>query len=233
MSLPTSPTTATKTIPSYLYFQYIDDPDLPALIQSYNDLTQEYVDWFNNVNLPVYTNLQGALLDWVGMGVYGLPRPALSTTSFGGVIGQIASVPYVGPAASGPSPTIVNAISTTQIFSTSTNFDTPDDIYQRVLTWFFYKGDGYDFSIPWFKRRIARFLFGSHGTDVFNGNNTAFPFTPTISVTFDDTTSPLATCTITISNSASLGYIATYFEAALETGVLAAPFRFKYIVTLS
>ena len=79
----------------------------------------------------------------------------------------------------------------------------------------------------------ARFLFGSHGTDVFNGNNTAFPFTPTISVTFDDTTSPLATCTITISNSASLGYIATYFEAALETGVLAAPFRFKYIVTLS
>lgn len=227
MSLPTSPTSVTKTIPSYLYFQYLDDQDLPSLIASYNTLTQEYVDWFNDVNLPIYTGLEDGLLDWVGMGVYGISRPAFSTTVYNGVIGQIASVPYQGPAASGPTPNIVNAISTTQIFATSTNYETPDDIYKRVLTWFFYKGDGFDFSIPWLKKRIARFLFGVDGTDV------SMPFTPTISITFDDTTVPQPTCTIAISDSASLGPVATYFEAAVETGVLALPFRFTYVVTLS
>lgn len=210
-----------------MYFQYIDDPDLPSLIASYNSLTQEYVDWFNDVELPVYTGLQGALLDWVGMGVYGISRPSFSTTILNGIVGPIASVTYHGPAASGPTPNIANAISSTQLYLSTTNYDTPDDIYKRVLTWFFYKGDGFNFSIPWFKRRIARFLFGENGTDV------SLPFTPTISVTFNDATSPLPTCTIVITNSSSLGPIATYFEAALETGVIAAPFRFQYIVTLS
>lgn len=227
MSLPATPTSVTKTIPSYLYFQYIDDQDLPTLIASYNSLTQEYVDWFNNVNLPVYTGLQDGLLEWVGMGVYGITRPAFSTTTINGIVGPIASVPYHGPAASGPTPNIANAISSTQLYLSSTNYDTPDDIYKRVLTWFFYKGDGFNFSIPWLKQRIARFLFGTNGTDV------SPPFTPTISVTFNDATVPLPTCTITISNSSSLGPIATYFEAAVETGVLALPFRFTYIVTLS
>lgn len=227
MSLPDSPTSVTKTIPSYLYFQYIDDQNLPALISSYNSLTQEYVDWFNEVNLPIYTGLQGDLLDWVGEGVYGVPRPSFGTTSINGVIGQIASVPYQGASSGAPNPNIVNAISTTQVYATSTSFDTPDDIYKRVLTWFFYKGDGYDFSIPWLKKRIARFLFGDNGTDV------SIPFTDTISVTFNDATSPQPTCTIAISNSASLGPIGTYFEAAVETGVLQLPFRFQYTVTLS
>jgi hypothetical protein len=227
MSLPTTPTSVTKTIPSYLYFQYIDDQNLPSLISSYNSLTQEYVDWFNNVNLPVYTGLEGALLDWVGMGVYGISRPAFSTTKIDGIVGPIASVPYQGPSSSGPSPNIVNVISSTQLYTTTTNYDTPDDIYKRVLTWFFYKGDGFDFSIPWFKKRIARFLFGVDGTDI------SMPFTPTISVTFDDTTTPQPTCTIAISSSSSLGSIATYFQAAIETGVLATPFRFQYTVTLS
>lgn len=227
MSLPTTPTSITQTIPSYLYFQYIDDQDLPSLISSYNNLTQEYVDWFNNVNLPVYTGLEGGLLDWVGKGVYGISRPVFSTTTINGIVGPIASVPYQGPSSGAPDPNIANAISSTQIYATTTNFDTPDDVYKRVLTWFFYKGDGFDFSIPWFKRRIARFLYGINGTDI------SMPFTPDISVTFNDSTSPLPTCTIEISNSSSLGPIATYFEAAIETGVLASPFRFAYIVTLS
>ena len=37
--LPTSPTNVLKTIPSYLYFQYLDDQNLPALISAYNTLT--------------------------------------------------------------------------------------------------------------------------------------------------------------------------------------------------
>ena len=227
MSLPEAPVTVTQTIPSYLYFQYIDDQNIPALITSYNDLTQDYVDWFNTVNLPVYTGLQGALLDWIGRGVYGVARPSFSTTVINGIIGQIASVPYQGPSSGAPTPNIANAISSTQVYATSTNFETPDDIYKRVLTWFFYKGDGFDFSIPWLKRRIARFLYGVDGKDIDSA------FTPDISVMFDDATTPLPTCMIEITNSSSLGPIGPYFEAAVETGVLALPFRFAYTVTLS
>lgn len=222
MSLPTHTTNITKTIPSYLYFQYQNDPDLPALIDSYNVITQEYVDWFNDINLPIYTNLNGALLDWVGQGLYGLIRPSISSTTISNVIGQIASVKHHGP--SGPTPNIAPGISTTQIFSTSTVIDTPDDIYKRILTWWFYKGDGFDFSIPWLKRRIARFLYGIDGKDVM------VPFTPTISVQFTETT-PLPTCNITIESTPDT--VDTYFEAAIQSGVLCTPFRFAFDVTIN
>jgi hypothetical protein len=36
------------------------------------------------------------------------------------------------------------------------------------MTWNFYKGDGYYFTIPWLKRRIIRFLTGIDGVDVVN-----------------------------------------------------------------
>ena len=226
MSLPTSSTNVLKTIPSYLYFQYIDDPDLPSLIASYNALTQEYVDWFNNINLPVYTGLQGALLDWVGQGVYGLPRPSLSTASVGTVYGPIGGSYYHGSAASGPTPNMVPAIDTFQAKTINISYDTPDDIYKRVLTWWFYKGDGFVFSIPWLKRRIARFMFGVNGTDI------SMPFTPDISVTFNESTSPLPTCEISIAHNSS-NPVAAYFQAAIENGVLSVPFRFSYSVTLT
>ena len=49
-------------------------------------------------------------------------------------------------------PTLGNALAT-------------DDVYQRVITWAFYKGDGKAFNIRWLKRRIMRFLAGANGTD--------------------------------------------------------------------
>ena len=228
-SLPTSPTSVTQTIPSYLYFQYIDDQDLPALINAYNTITQQYVDSFNAINLPIYTGLSGKLLDWVGQGVYGLLRPALGTSSFGGLIGQIASVPYHGDGsvATPPTPIVAGGLATTQEYVTSSVYDTPDDAYKRVLTWWFYKGDGFTFSIPWLKQRIARFLFGINGTDV------SMPFTPTISVTFDDTTAFEPTCNIVITSAATNLTISNYFKAAIESGVLSLPFRFKYSVTVT
>lgn len=226
MSLPTAPTVVTKTIPSYLYFQYLDDPDLPSLIASYNALTQGYVDWFTQINLPVYTGLQGALLDWIGQGIYGLPRPSLSTTTLNGVIGQLASNYYHGATGpSSPTPNMVTALDTMQIYQTQTTYDTPDDIYKRVLTWWFFKGNGFVFTIPWLKQRIARFLYG------VNGTNPSIPFTPDIGVTFNDGTTP-PTCAISIANN-STNPIAIYFKAAVENGVLSLPFRFQYTVTLT
>jgi hypothetical protein len=43
-----------------------------------------------------------------------------------------------------------------------------DDLFKRIMTWNFYKGDGYYFTIPWLKRRIMRFLTGVDGVDVVN-----------------------------------------------------------------
>lgn len=229
MTLPTTPTSVTKTIPSYLYFEYQDDQDLPALIQSYNDMTQEYVDWFNDVNLPVYTKLNGALLDWVGQGVYGLPRPSLSSTRLNGVIGPYATVRFHGPEGpSSPTPDVVKGYAMTQIYQQSNVYDTPDDIYKRILTWWFYKGDGFIFSVAWLKRRIARYLYGVNGEDI------SMPWTPDISVTFDDSTVPQPTCNITISNTALLANttVSEYFKVSVENGVLSLPFRFQYSVTL-
>lgn len=221
--LPNSTTNVTGVLPSYLYFQYQNDPDLPALIDAYNELAQEYVDWFNNINLPIYTGLSGSLLDWVGQGVYGIQRPAFATESVDGVIGQLAGVKNHGTSPL-PEPNIALAISSTQVFKTVTSYDTPDDIYKRVLTWWFYKGDGYDFSIQWLKRRIYRFLFGAEGKDA------SAPFTPDISVTFTHATS-IPVCEIVINN--AINPIATYFELAVEQGVLCLPFRFSYSVTIN
>src|SRR5262245_51754337 len=39
-----------------------------------------------------------------------------------------------------------------------------DDVYRRLLTWHFYKGDGKYASVEWLKRRIWRFCYGKNGT---------------------------------------------------------------------
>ncbi|WP_258557194.1 hypothetical protein [Kluyvera ascorbata] len=43
-----------------------------------------------------------------------------------------------------------------------------DDLFKRIMTWNFYKGDGFYFTIPWLKRRVLRFLTGVDGVDVVN-----------------------------------------------------------------
>lgn len=169
--LPTSPTSITKTIPSYLYFEYQDDPDLPALISAYNQITQNYVSWFNSVNLPIYTGLTGALLDWIGLGVYGYARPQLSTYTPYPLIGATSSYPLAA-----------HPIAYAYKKATSSGTSATDDIYKRCLTWNFYKGDGFQFSIPWLKKRVHRFIYG------VNGSSLQFGFTPEVSITISRTT---------------------------------------------
>ena len=41
---------------------------------------------------------------------------------------------------------------------------TTDDVFKRIMTWNFYKGDGNVFNVRWLKRRIMRFLIGVDGT---------------------------------------------------------------------
>lgn len=198
-----------NTIPSYLYVQYNDDDNLQWFVAMYNAYTQAYLDYFNNLLLPIYTNgtISGTLLDWVAEGLYGITRPGL---------------PTAGSAGTGPFNTyVLNSLpfngSTPAV--TQTYYATSDDTFKRIITWLFYKGDGRVFNINWLKRRIKRFLTG------VNGSDPGIQDTYDISVTF---TAPLA-ATITVANTAQ----STILQAAIDAGVLELPFQITWTVTLT
>lgn len=199
--------TLQNTIPSYLYTQYADDDDLQAFVASYNATQQAYLNTFNNINLPVYTQLSGPLLDWVGAGVYGYPRPSLPGTL---------------PTAIGPldtyAPDAVVPLATTKT-TAGTTYATSDDIYQRLLTWHFYKGDGKAFSINWLKRRIMRFMIGA------NGAAPNIPQTYQINVTFGSGN----VVNITIPTYPAAPYLA----AAIASGAAELPFQWQWAITVT
>jgi hypothetical protein len=151
---PPGPVTQTTAIPSYPYKEYDDDPFAAPFFAAYNQVAQDYVDTVNALNLPIYTgaNINGLLLDWVGGGIYGFPRPTI-----GG-----AGTPGVG------------TLNTYQLNALTLNTLTrgtagvaqtaSDDIYKRCLTWHIFKGEGKYFTIKSLKRRVMRFLLGTNGT---------------------------------------------------------------------
>lgn len=202
-----------KILPSYLYEEYHDDVDLQCLVQGQNAVAQAYMDWFNNLNLPIYTGptIVGPLLDWVGEGLYGIKRPniALSTTSGDGPYNTY--VLNFLPFNSGS-----GAVS-------STVFTVTDDIYKRIITWSFYKGDGKIFTTTWLKRRIMRFLGGLNGTDygVDQTNQVSVKFTSKLTVT------------ITISSGTIPTTYGPILRAAIISGVLPLPFQYVYNVLLT
>ena len=126
---PSGPVGLTKIIPSYLYQQYADDDDLQAFVGAYNTLAQQYLDWMNNINLPVYTSdtITGSLLDWVAEGLYGMERPALSS-------GQNRNV---GPFNTYAYNTL--GYNVHKIIGPTDLVDTSDDVFKRIMTWNFYK----------------------------------------------------------------------------------------------
>lgn len=211
---PQAQTTTQGIIPSYLYEQYNDDDNLWALVNAYNSMAQGYLDWFNNINLPVYTGDQiaGPLLDWVARGVYGLPRPTLSYST---------GLPSVGPFNTYPLDTIAFDDGNTAVATTV--FNVTDDIYKRILTWNFYKGDGFVFNVRWLKRRVMRFLAGTNGTDP--GVNQTYQ----ISVKYTSTT----VVNITISSGSAPTTYAPVLRAAILSGVLPLPFQYNYNILIS
>lgn len=149
---PDGPTTLTLTIPSYLYQQYDDDDDLEAFVGSFNALAQGYVTWFATASLPVYTEQSGALLDWVALGLYGMKRPALSSGRNRDIgpynTAMFNQIAFNRRIRVGPKDVTV----------------TSDDVFKRIMTWNFYKGDGNVFNVRWLKRRVMRFLIGANGS---------------------------------------------------------------------
>lgn len=148
---PAAPTVLDKIIPAYAYVQYNDDDNIVAFFNAYNGAAQYYLDWFANVNLPIYTGLSGTLLDWIAQGLYGMTRPTLES------VGALAKGPF--------NTTPFNTIPFNAFVpgTPDTFFQASDDLFKRVMTWQLYRGDGRYFTMKWLKRRVYRFLYGANG----------------------------------------------------------------------
>jgi len=210
---PTSPTMLTQIIPAFVYKQFEDDDNIQAFNSSFNALAQNYLSWFVDINLPIYTGLSGLLLDWVAQGLYGISRPALpygSTTGIGLVnTWKVNTI-------------LVNSYTMSGVIDL---FTTTDDIFKRIITWFFFKGDGQVYSITWLKRRIMRFLIGINGVSP-NIDNT-YP----ISVVCSG--NGAIAITITLTNAAGITSLsAQIFQAAVASGAISLPFQYSFSVTV-
>ena len=201
------------TLPAYLYEQYSFDDTTQYLLpffEAYNTLSQNNLDTLNNINLPIYTNSQivGTLLDWVAEGIYGQPRPSLGTPSIFSPLNVYNTVPYNTIAYS----------QDTEIYPTSF-YVVNDDIFKRILTWNFYKGDGFQFTNQWLKRRVKRFLYGYNGVD--------FPIDNTydISVTYTNGYE----IAIELPNTT----VSSILKACFTSNVLNLPFQYQFSITIA
>ncbi len=212
------------TINSYLYQQYADDDDLQAFVAAYNSATQTYVDWFNSVGLPFYPGLSGDLLTWVVQGIYGMPKPVIEsqgTPAVGTLNSEVLNVA---------------ALNTFTAPTSATYYTLSDDVFKRILSWNFYKGDGKRFCIRWLKRRVMRFLVGTDGLDP-DPADPAFIVGPentsAISVSIS---SGILTVTINQTLLLTLAPVTTQllnlFSNIFQSGILDLPADFTYAVTL-
>lgn len=192
-----------QVIPSYLYQEYSDDDDLQAFVSSQNAIAQGYLDWFIQTPLGLYTapNINGGLLDWVGQGIYGIPRPVLSTGR---------TFVRAGYNAHAYDTVALNGLTFSQ---SGTAQLADDDIYKRVLTWNLYRGDGQVFNMLWLKNHVNRFLNGSNG-----GDYTVLDDPPSISVSGN---------TFTISAYDEVYFSA--LQQAFANGALSVPFQYNFV----
>jgi hypothetical protein len=205
---PTGPTALQTTIPSYLYQEYSDDQDLQTFVAGQNNFAQGYLDSVNQINLPDYTGLSGALLDWEAAGLYGILRPVLPS-GFQEIVGPYNTTAFNS-----------YAFNASAKVNTGTYYVTSDDAFQRIITWNFFKGDGFVFSIPWLKRRCMRFLLGTNGTSP--NIDTTYPVSVAV------TSSGVGTITLTGTDP----IISPILQAAIEVGACALPFQISWTVNL-
>ena len=186
-------------IRAYPYVQFSDDENICAWFDAFNTYAQQYLDWFNNTPLAIYTNanIKGDLLDWVANGVYGVYRTPIA---------------YGNSRSIGPLNTYTpNELPFNQgrELSHQTSFTMTDDIFKRVITWNFYKGDGLQMSIPWLKRRVARWM----GLSI-----------PSVSVSVN--TLPGNVISITVTNGDSFSFNA--LQSVINNNLVNIPFGYTF-----
>jgi hypothetical protein len=196
-----------QIIPAYIYQEYQDDDNLQAFNIAQNAYATQFLLWFNTLNLPIYTGgvVNGALLDLVGVGVYGIPRPSVTS-------GAVTSVDATASYVTGEAATASRKITSNEILQAVN-----DDVYRRVITWNFYKGDGFVFSMQWLKRRVYRFVFGPNGVSPVQDNT--YPISITVSNN-----------TFTISVSDADQVIVSLLEALIQSQSVSVPFLYNYLV---
>jgi hypothetical protein len=236
ISPPPSPT----ILPAYPYVQYNDDDDILAFFGAYNQYAQAYADWFNALHLPVYTSYPIAddLLDWVAKGLYGMARPAISSSA-GEFIGPLAT--FSG-AEMGFAYDLFIGEEDLQVVD--------DDVFRRILTWHIQKSMGKVFNVRWLKRRIIQFLNGLNGVP-FNVDQTydvSVTFGPgnQVNINFSFGTwsdedgiypgwagmAEYAYAQETATFTPNTPIDGALLKAAIQSGVLELPFQFTYVVNL-
>ncbi|MGP0902112.1 hypothetical protein [Serratia sp. CY76391] len=200
-----------KIIPAYPFVQYNDDPDIVAFFTAYNKMAQDYLTAFNALTLPYWPGeiINGYLLDWIAAGIYGVTRPYLKISEGSVAKGTYNSVEY-------------NTVPYARLKSYrpgQTQY-LPDEFFKRILTWNFYKGDGFQFSTPWLKRRLCRFIHGKAGVD------------PNIQSTFDvSVTSSNGVFELSIPDYGD--GIGKFLKTAIEQGLVNLPFIYSFNVTVN
>jgi hypothetical protein len=146
----------TTQIQSYIYQEFADDLNVVAFSDSYNAISQSYLDWANQTPLSVWSNpnVSGPLLDWIGQGIYGISRPVFS------------SLVRKFQAGLGVLPLGTTALAEGRLFQSGTATTATDDYYRRTLTWWLYAGNGRYFNVEVLRLKVARFIFGANGSDV-------------------------------------------------------------------
>ena len=216
-------TSLQNTINAYLYQDFAGDDNLQAFIDAYNGLSQYYLNWFNANPLTFYPGLSGAQLDWIAAGVYGLKRTSLASPIN----------PPVGPLNTAELNTIeFNSWSP----PTQTFYAISDDVFQRIITWHFFKGDGLRFNLRWLKRRVMRFILGANGLDPSPWYPNAWPGVGVENTQAVGVSISGSTITVTINGAAisSITQLAPgilqYFQLAFQSGVLQMPAQFTTLV---
>jgi hypothetical protein len=213
-ALPAIATPSAQTVlPAYAYVQWTPDADTDAFFITYNTISQQYLNQINNLNLPVWSQQFGNALDWVATNLYGINRPVLSAVTV-----------YGGTYNSNDYNTI--AYDTPQISGNTNLTPVNDDIYQRILTWNLYTGDGKQFTMSWLKNRVVRFL------TMQNGISTPLDNTYIVSISFSSARNvTIAVSPTFVAASAANLASAISLQEAINQQVLSLPFQYNFTVT--
>lgn len=209
-------------IPAYLYTQYNEDKHLQSLVDAYNEQVQTYYEWLRDSRLPIFAGgyNSGEQLKWVVKGIYGEDPPILKAVKRPGR-GPLNTIEY----------NIIPYNTYQQLYG-SDIVVASDDLFKRVMTWNFYRGDGSNFSISWLKRRIMRFLNGPNGVDP--GVKQQWP----VSVKMKNSVLEIVIDTTgrgirypSASGRDTFDYC-SLFKSAMEGGILNIPYYFTATVTI-
>lgn len=227
-----------STIKSYVYREYADDDNIAAFFGSYNALSQGNLDAINSYQLPIYLNQTGTLLSWAASSIYGVFRPSLSSG---------------GPRSVGPINTFefnAEEFNSLSRVNSSTNFIADDLTYQRIVQWNTFKGDGYQFSIRWLKRRVERFLRGAIFPDQTYEVSVTFPTPYHVLITVSESNRRVSGGAFfgtggafgsvgmtyagitTVPSTHTPTALASALKAAVNSGILRLPFQYTFTVQI-